>query len=141
MLLVLGIVSMLLLVAVPSLIHSRITANEVAAMANCKALWNACIAYYYSHDPRELPDDLSVLGPPAANPPYIDTLLAKANNQPEKQGYKFTYTKVTSHEFTVNADPVTSGSTGARHFFLDQTGDIRVNASAPASETDPFLTQ
>jgi len=36
-----------------------------------------------------------------------------------------------------NADPVTSGGTGQRDFFTDQTIVIRVNDTAVAANTDP----
>lgn len=141
MMLVLGIVSMLLVVAVPSLIRSRIVANEVAAIANCQVLWNGCMLYYYNSSPHDLPENLALLGPAAVSPAYIDNMLANANNAPEKQGYRFTYTKLTGSEFAVNADPITSGSTGSRHFYIDQTGYVRVNATDTASETDPLLQE
>jgi hypothetical protein len=39
--------------------------------------------------------------------------------------------------YMVNADPVTPGTTGQRHFFTDQTGVIRVEQHQPATAESP----
>lgn len=63
----------------------------------------------------------------------------------EKGGYKFAYTVRTSREggkndaYEIAADPTVSGKTGDRHFFLDETGIIRVSATGPANASDPAL--
>jgi hypothetical protein len=41
--------------------------------------------------------------------------------------------------YTLNADPVTRGTTGRRSFYADQAGVIYYNQSAPASPTDLAL--
>jgi hypothetical protein len=39
--------------------------------------------------------------------------------------------------YTVNADPISSGGSGQRHFFSDETLVIRVNNLAVATVADP----
>jgi len=41
--------------------------------------------------------------------------------------------------YTINADPAATGSTGMRHFFIDQTGVIRSERDRPATEKSPPL--
>jgi hypothetical protein len=36
----------------------------------------------------------------------------------------------------MNADPLSAGKTGQRHFFTDQTGVIRFNTAAAATVAD-----
>jgi len=69
----------------------------------------------------------------------IDAALASGT----KSGYGFLYTPVSVGaavvSYGVNADPTTSGSTGQRHFFTDETDLIRVNPTAVATNSDPAL--
>ena len=72
---------------------------------------------------------------PVSDPPYIDSVLATGT----KQGYNFTYELVDSESFTVNAAPVSSGKTGSRYFFSDESGTIRANATGPAGPDDAIV--
>jgi hypothetical protein len=52
-----------------------------------------------------------------------------------KNGYKFVLTG-TPTGYTVNANPVTPGTTGRRTFYSDQTGIIRENwGQEPANQS------
>jgi hypothetical protein len=84
------------------------------------------------------------LGPPAgggassaAAADLIDSVFASGS----KSGYTFTYVAAAAvggviYSYTVNADPITPGTSGQRYFFTDQTGVVRFNVSAKASVTD-----
>ena len=58
----------------------------------------------------------------------------------ERSGYWFTYVpasgtgKITS--YVIQADPIERGGAGQRSFFVNESGFIRSNASAPATASD-----
>ena len=80
---------------------------------------------------------LLALGPPlaaCATADLIDAVLAAGT----KSGYIFTYAAGAAvagviPTYTVNADPVTAGTTGQRHFFTDQSGVVRADPAAAAT--------
>jgi len=41
--------------------------------------------------------------------------------------------------YTVNADPQIQGKTGTSHYYVDESGTIHVNNTAPAGPNDPTL--
>ena len=67
----------------------------------------------------------------------IDATLASKT----KSGYNFTDPTTAgtpATQFSVNADPV-SASSGTRHFFVNESGVIRYNQAAAATNTDNAL--
>lgn len=124
-------------IAIPNLLRSRIAANEATAVGSLRTINTACIVYSTSY--VGYPPTLASLGPVAAggrasatNADLIDSVLAKG----QRSGYLFSY-RTTPAGYMVNADPVTSGTTGQRHFFTDQTGVIRAKPDGPANENSP----
>jgi TonB family protein len=84
---------------------------------------------------------LSRLGPAVKADKNAAGLIDQELAAGGKTGYSFIYTPGIAvggsvPTYRVQADPVAPGTTGQDHFFMDQTGVIRVNASAPASELD-----
>jgi type IV pilus assembly protein PilA len=71
---------------------------------------------------------LAELGPPqSGNPgPAAADLIQRDLSEGEKQGYKFTLTG-TNGGYTVQASPVTYGSSGRKSFYSDHTMVIREN--------------
>jgi len=130
-------------IAIPNLLRAKMAANEASGVGSLRTLNVAAVTYStrYGH----VPATLATLGPPALGAPsenagdLIDSVLASG----AKSGYLFSYRASDSHNrgiydaYTINADPVTAGSTGQRHFFTDQTGVIRVENNAPANEHSP----
>ncbi|MFH1622713.1 MAG: prepilin-type N-terminal cleavage/methylation domain-containing protein [Candidatus Omnitrophota bacterium] len=134
---VIGVIVILLALAIPSLLRSRINANETAAIANCRLVANACQLYYGNIIPHEYPANSGPAGlgnliSPASVPPYIDETLASG----EKQGYAFIYNRVDEEMFTFRASPVREGRTGNRYFYVDETGMITNKLGESAGPTD-----
>ncbi|MCH8017834.1 MAG: pili assembly chaperone, partial [Acidobacteria bacterium] len=46
-----------------------------------------------------------------------------------------------SNAFTINAAPLTAGSTGTRYFFSDESGVIRYNTAGTANNSSSPLGQ
>jgi len=130
---VVAIVIVLLAIAMPNFLRSRVIANETAALANCRSINNASQLYHINQE--TYPASLSGLVEPASDPPYIDSALASGY----KQGYEFAYTLVDSGHFTLNANPTTSGLLRGRYFFMDESGIIRANSDGPAGPTDEIV--
>jgi len=130
---VLGIIIVLLTIAVPNLLRSRVIANETAALTNCRSISNACQLYHINQE--AYPGSLEDLVEPKSNPPYIDALLASGR----KQGYEYLYKSADADHFTLNANPTTSGLLKGRYFYLDESGIIRGKADGPAGADDEVV--
>jgi hypothetical protein len=133
-------------IAIPNLLRSKMVANGAAAVGSLRTLHVAATTYYSAYD-HGYPAALENLGPPAAGKEneeranLIDSALASGR----KSGYVFLYRATRLQDstaplgYTINADPAVDGSTGMRHFFLDQTGVIRSEMYRPASANSPPL--
>ncbi len=101
-------------IAIPNLLRSKMAANEASAVGSLRTLYVAATTYYSAYD----------------------------HGYP---GYLFFYRAIRQQGstvpvgYTINADPAVAGSTGMRHFFLDQTGVIRSERDRPATENSPPL--
>lgn len=131
-------------IAIPNLLRSRMAANEASAVGSLRTIAAADISYSvrYGHG---FAASLRALGPPsdgiasANGADSVDAVLAVGR----KYGYSFSYEASSSQTdgaldtFRVNADPITEGTTGERHFYVDQTGVIRYQEDGPANEHSP----
>ena len=149
LLIVVAVILVIAAIAIPNLVRSRMAANEASAVASLRSINTSQVVYQNTYGAGFATKllDLSDGGTPGNCAPsvtptataacLIDATLAGGT----KSGYTFLYTPVSAGavvaSYSVNADPTTSGSSGQRHFFTDQTNLIRVNATAAASNTDP----
>lgn len=120
---VVAIIALLAAIAIPNLLRARHNANETAAIGSMRTISTACESYRAAQSPVTYPADLATLG--GAAPPYIDATLATGT----KQGYSFVYVLVDANQYTCTASPVTSGVTGTRIFFVDESGVISVGGT------------
>jgi hypothetical protein len=131
-------------IAIPNLLKSKMMANEASAAGDLRRIAVAAIAYQDQY--HGYPSGLSALGPPLAGhgpdadgADLIDGMLMSGS----KSGYMFEYHPVSSHNdgvidgFDANADPITPGATGTRHFHIDESAIIRVEKSGRASRDSP----
>lgn len=130
---VVAIIALIAAIAIPNFLRARVNANESSAIASMRVLVGAVESFRSNQTPNTYPANLAALN--AANPPYIDAVLAGGT----KQGYTLTYTFQTANTYTLAAAPVTANVTGVRGFFVDQTGVIRVANPAPATVASPAL--
>jgi type IV pilus assembly protein PilA len=153
LLVVIAIILIFAAIAVPNLLHSRIAANEASAIGSIRTM-NTSARTYYSTYHNGYPAGLPAMGTTAGGstiPSCGEALLI--DNQltlGTKNGYNFTYADgyrdtpnsatpggcAGWNTYTVNADPVTPGTSGQRHFYSDQTGVIRYNPNGVAGSTD-----
>lgn len=129
-------------IAIPNLLSARQSANEASAMGSLRTITTAAVTYQAEHPEKGYPISLEALGTSVAGEPAIlDSQLASG----EKSGYRFTYTPIdangdgSNEAYVLNADPITPGTTGRRHFFSDETGIIRSETGQTATGESPPL--
>jgi type IV pilus assembly protein PilA len=144
LLIVVAIILIIAAIAIPNLLRARISANEASAVSSLRTMNTACITYNSTYG--SYPPAVSDLGPAGGGLPtstsadLLDQILAPASGTPSKSGYTFTYASPGANAtYTILGDPVTVNQTGVRHFFSDQSGVLRFNASATAAATDSPL--
>ncbi len=134
-------------IAIPSLLRSRIAANQASAVGCLRTFNTAAITYSATYN-LGYPKNISVMGPPPGNGQTSDqaaNLIDSSLASGMKSGYKFTYTslemdsKGIRRAYTIHADPVEEGTTGQMHFFTDQSGVIRSEREKPANKESPPL--
>ena len=145
LLIVVAVILIIVAIAIPNFIQSKIRANEAGAAENVRTITTAEVIYSTTYGVGFSPDLPSLGGSGVAATPsnseLIDTVLASG----AKAGYTFSYAVLTTDSqgnvtsYTVNADPQVQGYTGNRHFYTDQTGVIRWNETATAGPTDTPL--
>lgn len=134
---VVAIISIILVIGVPGLIRSRITANETGAIAACRAIMIG--SNFYMNQNQGFPTALSDLVFPASNPSYIDSNLASATTpRTHKDGYYYDYLSDSHVGFELNAIPI-SDSTGKRYFYVNYKSVIHYCEGRRANEQDPTL--
>jgi type II secretory pathway pseudopilin PulG len=129
-------------IVVPNLWKSKSDINQASAVRSLRMITNAEANYATSYD-TGFSQTLATLGPPPDAAPnaslagYIDSELSSGN----KEGYNFTYAAGPAdangriQSYTLTADPVNS-STGAVHYYVDQTGVVRENSQQAATDKD-----
>lgn len=164
LLIVVAIILIIAAVAIPSLIGAKSSANQLSAIQSLRAINQAETLYNNTY--QTYSTTLQQLGPASGQPSVSaaglinDTALMAGS----KAGYVFKYApqgagnsgggtgegstggttggtttggSATVLGYTVNADPLVPGKTGTAHYFLDDSGTIHVNNTAPAGPNDP----
>ena len=144
LLIVVAIILIIAAIAIPSLLRSRIAANQASAVGSLRVINTAEVSYASTFNLGYSPD-LASLGPPSSGNPttsaagLIDSVLANG----AKSGYQFVYSATSVNgicsAYQVNAATLTPGSTGQTYYFTDHSGIIRQNATGTASATDSPL--
>jgi type IV pilus assembly protein PilA len=138
LLIVVAIILIIAAIAIPNLLKSKMAANESSAVGSIRTVNTGQVTYAagcpnvgYSATLVELNTGAICAGGIG----IIDNVLSTGT----KSGYTFTYAPGAAaangvvSTYTVNAVPLTVGTTGQRGFFSNQTGVIRytLNGAAP----------
>lgn len=132
LLIVVAVLSVLMGMAIPSMLHTRMEANESSAISSLKVIASAMETYRVKAvgGTSTYPADYRDLG--SLTPPEVDSLLASG----AKSGYSFSGGGDAS-TYAINAVPQQFGISGRRAFYVDCTGVIRSsedgNPAGPAS--------
>ena len=152
LLLVVAVILIIAAIAVPNFLRSRMAANEASAVGSLHNIESAQVAYASSYPTIGFASNLNTLGPgpipgnqtaTSENAVLLDSVLgctAGVGTTPcQKSGYGFYVTVVSATPisvYSINADPISPGQSGQRHFFSDPSGVIRYNMSTTATDTD-----
>jgi len=123
LLVVTAIILVILVVAVPGILKSRLNASETMVIREVQTIAQAQTQYLSQFG--RYAATLAELGPArgAADSPAAAGLIPGKLASGEKDGYVFTLTS-TAGGYVVNATPKNFGSTGRRTFYLDQNGVV-----------------
>jgi len=144
LLIVVAVILTIAAIAIPNFLRSKMRANESGAVQSLRNITTAEVVYSTTYG-IGFSSTLAKLGPlggsplvDANNAGLIDDVLAAG----VKSGYRFTYAATDldgdgkMDTYTVNGDPLSPGATGQNHFFVDESGVIKRNSSAPAGPSD-----
>jgi prepilin-type N-terminal cleavage/methylation domain-containing protein len=130
LLIVVAIILVIAAIAIPSLLRSRIAANEASAVAAVRTIATAETAYAQTYPTIGYTCTLAYLGPPAAGQPISETaagVLDSVVASGEKQGYRISVTNCSGSPvsfYNSAAVPLAPGTTGVRAFCSDTSGII-----------------
>ncbi len=133
-LIVVSIVAMIAAFAIPNLLRARHNANETAAASALRTLSTCLEAYRGAQTVQQYPVTLDQLS--QANPPYVPDSVTRSMG---RSGYRYSYVRTSLATYTLEAIPLISGTTGTRHFYVDEAGVLRASASGPAGPGSPEL--
>jgi type IV pilus assembly protein PilA len=146
LLIVVAIILIITTVAIPNLIHTRMTANETSALKSLQVMNSACVSYLSNYG--SFPHSQSDLGPPAngaiskTGADILGSDLAPASGAvASKSGYIFHYTPGAASQsgninsYTITADPEQFKESGVRRFYTDEKGAVTFTTdnTAPTS--------
>ena len=131
LLIVVAIILIIAAIAIPNLVKSRIAANESTAVSSVRTIVTSEVTYA-TINPSTGYSSLSNL----YSAGLIDSVLGGGT----KSGFSFASAPgsgTPATTFTVNANPVTPGTTGTNYYCSDQTGVILRNTSSYGTSTNP----
>jgi prepilin-type N-terminal cleavage/methylation domain-containing protein len=147
LLIVVAIILVITAIAIPSLIRSRIAANQASTIESLRVLGTAEITYAATYG-NGYSTTISALGPPpsgAVAGTSAAGLIDEALANQSKSGYNFTYSPELLdptgryNGYTILANPIEPGTSGEDYYYTDQTHVIRMNATAQAGSTDSYI--
>ena len=139
LLIVISIILVILAIAVPKMNQQIQSAHEMAVIREIGSIHQAETQYYSQFG--KYATSLSQLGPPisGADGPEAANLLPKSLVEGKKNGFVYTLT-ATQGGYAITAVPDSSGNSGGRSFYSDQTLAIRNNfGQEPATAASPEI--
>ncbi len=145
LLIVVAIIGIIAAIAIPGLLRARMSGNEASAIGSVRAVTSGQVSFAANCAQGTFAGSLADLAtPPAAGGPgFVSDDLALDPSY--KSGYAVTITPgaaasglticngtSTNLTFAVNADPISPGTSGTRHFFANASGNIWVDQAAIA---------
>lgn len=147
LLIVVAIILVIAALAIPNMLHSKMAANESAAVAALRTLSGGEVNYVTTYSAGFSPT-LAAMGPPStgvtassSSADMIDSVLASGT----RNGYVFSYTPLygsgspVATGYQVTANPVSPGTTGLWFYYLDQSNVIRGNYNSPATVSSAVI--
>lgn len=136
LMIVVAIIAIIAAIAIPNLLRSRMSANEASAAGGIRTISTAEVAFQAagliidSSTGVGQYAKLAALG--SGVTPFIDSALSSGS----KSGYSFVATPGgtgPAPTYVATAQPLTTGKTGVKHYFVDASGVIRFNGQGKAA--------
>jgi len=141
LLIVIAIILIIAAIAIPRLLHSRMAANEAAAVSGIRAITTAENTYNATYPTLGYACSLPTLGPPAsgqsASSTAADLLDSVISISRTKTGYTFNLSNCTGtpvSNYNSTAVPVSVGGTGQRAFCSTASGVIQYAEDGVAAD-------
>ncbi|MDZ4857504.1 MAG: prepilin-type N-terminal cleavage/methylation domain-containing protein [Candidatus Hydrogenedentes bacterium] len=142
LMIVVAIIAVIAAIAIPNLLRSRMSANEASASGCMRTISTGQVAFqtagFVDTDSDGVGDygSLAQLADPdgaGSTPSFVDSVLGAGL----KHGYVFTVavtsgSATASPAYTCTGAPASSGETGYRQYFVDETGVIRFTSDGSA---------
>ena len=159
LLIVVAIIGIIAAIAVPGLLRARMSGNEASAIGTMRTLSSAQATFASGCGGGGYAEDLDALATaPTGSVAFIPADVAGASvGGTPKSGYEFEVTGTgadilaagqacnasgaTKSGFDAEGHPSDPGNTGVRHFFTDESGQIRQDAADMAGITDGIALQ
>ena len=145
LLIVVAIILIILAIAIPNFLRSRIAANQASTIESLRVITTGEVTYSTTYG-TGYSSSLAYLGQPASGQGTSSTaagLLDSTLAAGVKSGYAFVYSAGefnaatnTWNAYSLQANPTNYGQTGTVCYYTDQSGVIRGNATDTASATD-----
>jgi prepilin-type N-terminal cleavage/methylation domain-containing protein len=149
LLIVVAIILIIAAIAIPSMLKSKMDANQAAAVANLRTISTASVSYWVTYS-NGYPPSIGALGGSNGNPAtcnlaiLIDEVIASAPNQ--KSGYQFAYAGDQGNVASVppgctpgyvgylaTATPLSIGLTGNNSYCTDEPGVLHYDTTGAAA--------
>jgi type IV pilus assembly protein PilA len=136
LLIVIAIILVIAAIAVPSLLHSRIAANEASAVYSIRTINTAQVTYATTYPEMGYADSLNKLAAPtsgetsSANAGVLDWVLGCTSPVCPKSGYNFSIVNASGNpvsSYSVTGIPQTIGITGYRGFCSDDMNPVYID--------------
>jgi prepilin-type N-terminal cleavage/methylation domain-containing protein len=148
LLIVVAIILVIAAIAIPSLLRSRISANEASAVASLRSINTAETTYIVTYPEQGFADNLSKLAAPSGSAlasssaaGLLDWVLGCASQPCQKSGYMFSIVNATGtpvNIYSLTAVPTVVGQTGYRGFCSDNLSHMTVDPGGGTNCTSPL---
>ena len=146
LLIVVAIILVIAAIAIPSLMRSKISANEASAVASLRSINTAQVTYSVTYPSAGYADTLIKLGMPSGTTAVsstgaglLDWVLACPTQPCPKSGYNFAIVNPVGnpiHSYSLTAVPTVPGSTGYRGFCSDQLRNMTYDPNGGSNCTN-----
>ena len=137
LLIVVAIILVIVAIAIPSFLHSRIAANEASAVYSIRTVNTAQVTYATTYPTVGYASTLNMLAAPTSGPissnnaGVLDWVLGCNTTVCPKSGYNFQLYNVTGTPiisgYSVSGVPMTIGITGYRGFCSDNMNPVMID--------------
>ena len=147
LLIVIAIILVIAAIAVPSLLHSKIAANESSAVYSIRTINTAQVTYATTYPTLGYAAALNMLAAPtsgqsnSANAGILDWVLGCTTAVCPKSGYNFQIYNTTGNpinSYSVSGTPSSIGITGYRGFCSDNMNPVLIDPNGGSNCTVPL---